>query len=72
MQSLELRGPKSLKCCALLDKPARRRHAEISVDYIGFTIADEFVVGYGLDYNDHYRNLPDIVTLRPQVVAAES
>jgi hypoxanthine phosphoribosyltransferase len=60
LQSLELREPKSLKCCVLLDKPARRRHAEISVDYIGFEIADEFVVGYGLDFDQRYRNLTSI------------
>ena len=60
LHSLELRQPKSLKCCALLDKPARRRHAEISVDYIGFAIADEFIVGYGLDFDQRYRNLKSI------------
>ena len=60
LHSLELRQPKSLKCCVLLDKPARRRHGDFSVDYIGFAIADEFVVGYGLDFDQRYRNLTSI------------
>ncbi|MCL1983299.1 MAG: hypoxanthine phosphoribosyltransferase [Clostridiales bacterium] len=55
-------GPKSLRICALLDKPAGRR-AEIDVDYVGFTVDDRFIVGYGLDYNQRYRNLPYITCL---------
>lgn len=51
--------PRSFKIAVLLDKPARRIQP-IAVDYLGFTIPDEFVVGYGLDYAEHYRNLPDI------------
>jgi hypoxanthine phosphoribosyltransferase len=51
--------PKSLKIAALLDKPSRRKQP-IEGDYIGFRIPDEFVVGYGLDYAERYRNLPDI------------
>ena len=47
------------------DRPAARRHP---VDYVGFEIPDEFVVGYGLDYNNYYRNLPDIVTLKPEAI----
>ena len=54
------RGPKSLKVAALLSKPSRRL-VEVHVDYVGFAIDDEFVVGYGLDYNEKYRNLKDIV-----------
>jgi len=54
------RGPRSLKVASLLSKPARRL-VEVDVDYVGFTIEDEFVVGYGLDYNERYRNLKDIV-----------
>ena len=54
------RGPRSLKVATLLSKPARRL-VEVHVDYVGFTIEDEFVVGYGLDYNERYRNLKDIV-----------
>jgi len=57
---LRARGPRSLKVAALLSKPSRRL-VEIPVDYVGFTIEDHFVVGYGLDYNEKYRNLPDIV-----------
>lgn len=57
---LRARGPRSLKVAALLSKPSRRL-VEVTVDYIGFTIEDHFVVGYGLDYNERYRNLRDIV-----------
>lgn len=53
------RGPKSLKLCTLLDKPDRRV-TDVDVTYTGFTIPDEFVVGYGLDYDQKYRNLPYI------------
>ena len=52
----------------LLDKPERRR-VELQADYIGFTIPDEFVVGYGLDYAEHYRNLPDVCILSPKMYA---
>ncbi len=54
---LQERKPKVLKVCTLLDKPDRRE-VEVNVDYNGFNIPDEFVVGYGLDYDQHYRNLP--------------
>jgi hypoxanthine phosphoribosyltransferase len=57
---LKARGPRTLKIAALLSKPSRRL-VEIPVDYTGFTIDDHFVVGYGLDYNEKYRNLKDIV-----------
>jgi hypoxanthine phosphoribosyltransferase len=57
---LGARGPRSLKVVTLLSKPARRL-VNVHVDYVGFTIEDEFVVGYGLDYNERYRNLKDIV-----------
>jgi hypoxanthine phosphoribosyltransferase len=60
MNVLRARGPRSLKIAALLSKPSRRL-VEIPVDYVGFTIDDHFVVGYGLDYNEKYRNLKDIV-----------
>ena len=62
-QNLQARGLRSLKIVALLNKPARRE-IEVPVDYIGFDIPDEFVVGYGLDYDQRYRNLPDICVLR--------
>jgi hypoxanthine phosphoribosyltransferase len=54
---LQLREPKSLAICTLLDKPSRRE-AEVAVEYIGFSIPDEFVVGYGIDYAQRYRHLP--------------
>lgn len=60
LSSLRRRQPRSLKCCTLLDKPARRRNRDLTVDYVGFAIADEFVVGYGLDFNQQYRNLTSI------------
>ncbi|MFQ5777278.1 MAG: hypoxanthine phosphoribosyltransferase [Terriglobia bacterium] len=59
---LQSRKPKSLRIAALLDKPARRVK-EVPVDYIGFKIPDEFVVGYGLDYGEKYRDLPDVCVL---------
>ena len=60
--------PASLKICTLLDKPARRKPGiTLQADYTGFTIPNEFVVGYGLDYNEHYRNLPYIGVLKPEV-----
>ena len=63
-----LRGkkPASLRICTLLDKPARRL-VEIDVDYTGFTIPDQFVVGYGLDYGEIYRNLRFVGVLKPEV-----
>ena len=63
-----LRGkaPASLRICTLLDKPARRL-VEIQVDYTGFTIPDQFVVGYGLDYSELYRNLRYVGVLKPEV-----
>ncbi|MBU5306796.1 hypoxanthine phosphoribosyltransferase [Clostridioides mangenotii] len=57
--TLETRKPKSLKLCTLLDKPERRT-ADIHVDYVGFVIDDKFIVGYGIDYDEKYRNLPHI------------
>lgn len=59
LDNLKHRNPKSLKLCALLDKP-ERRVSEVEVDYKGFQIPDEFVVGYGMDYDQKYRNLPYI------------
>ncbi len=59
---LRQKGAASVKLCALLSKPARRQ-VEVSVDYLGFTIPDAFVVGYGLDFDQRYRNLPDICVL---------
>ncbi len=63
-ENLRARRPGSLKICALLDKPSRRL-VEIKPDYSGFEIPDRFVVGYGLDHSDRYRNLPYIAALKP-------
>ncbi len=62
---LAFRNPKTLRICALLDKPSRRIEP-IDIDYLGFTIEDKFVVGYGLDYDDYYRNLPYVGLLSPE------
>ncbi len=66
LDSLSARNPASLKLCSLLDKPSRRK-VEVNIDYLGFEIEDEFVVGYGLDYASRYRNLPYIGILKPEV-----
>lgn len=69
-RTLELRSPKTLKICTLLDKPDRRLpEVTLQPDYVGFKIPDKFVVGYGLDYNQRYRTLPDIGVLKPEVYA---
>ena len=65
------RGAKSLRIAALLDKPARRKVKDLKVDYMCFDIPDAFVVGYGLDYNQTYRNLPDIGVLSPRIYEKE-
>ena len=67
---LSTRGASSIKIATLLDKPERRR-VDLKADYFCFTIPDEFVVGYGLDYAEKYRNLPDIGVLAPRVYGAE-
>lgn len=64
------RNPKSIKICALLDKPARRK-TQVKADYIGKVIDDDFVVGYGLDYDEKYRNLPYIGVLKSSVPTRE-
>jgi hypoxanthine phosphoribosyltransferase len=61
---LQVRGPRSLKVATLLDKPANRE-VEVAVDYVGFTIPDAFVVGYGLDLGELYRNLPYVAVYSP-------
>ncbi|MBQ3562663.1 MAG: hypoxanthine phosphoribosyltransferase [Clostridia bacterium] len=63
---LELRKPKSLKICTFFDKPERRT-ANISADYVGAVIPDAFIVGYGLDYAEKYRNLPYVGVIKPEV-----
>jgi len=66
LENLKSRRPKSIRICTLLDKPERRK-VDISVDYIGFDIPDEFIVGYGIDYAEKYRNLPFIASLKKEV-----
>lgn len=61
IESLNNKEPNSIKVCTMLDKPSRRK-VEISPDFVGFTIPDVFIVGYGLNYGDHYRNIPYIFT----------
>ena len=63
---LEGRAPASISLVTLLDKPARRR-ADVRADYVGFISEDAFVVGYGLDYAEQYRNLPYIGVLKPEI-----
>lgn len=63
---LQERGPASLRIVALLDKP-ERREVQTQVDWVGFSIPNDFVVGYGLDYNEIYRNLPYIGVLKPDI-----
>ena len=69
--TLNHRGAASIRIVTLLDKPARRRVKDLKVDYSCFNIPDEFVVGYGLDYDQVYRNLPDIGVLSPKVYEKE-
>jgi len=67
-RNLLARAPASLRICTLLNKPSRRA-VEVPVDYVGFNIPDEFVVGYGLDFGELYRNLPFIAVLKPEIFA---
>ena len=68
VKHLLAKEPASLKICTLLDKPERRRPGiTLQADYVGFTIPNAFVVGYGLDYNEKYRNLPYIGILKPEI-----
>ena len=66
MRNLESRGPASIQVMTLLTKPSRRR-VDLPIRYVGFEVPDVFVVGYGLDYDERYRNLPCIGTLHPRV-----
>ena len=63
---LSNRGAKSVKICTLLDKPSRREKA-VQVAYVGFTMPDEFIIGYGIDYTENYRNLPYVASLKRSV-----
>jgi len=66
LENLRVRQPASLRVCTLLSKPSRRE-IELPIDYLGFEIPNEFVIGYGLDYAENYRNLPFIGVLKPEV-----
>lgn len=66
---LTAKGAKSIKVCALFDKPCRRK-IDMTADYYGFTIGDEFIVGYGLDFDEDYRNLPYVGVLKPELYNA--
>jgi len=65
MDYLSRKKPASLKLCALTDKPSRRQ-VPVTIDYLGFTVPDKFLVGYGLDYDERFRNLPDICVLEDE------
>jgi hypoxanthine phosphoribosyltransferase len=66
VENLKARGPKSVEICTILDKPDRRV-AKIDIKYTGFQVPDEFVVGYGLDYAEKYRNLPYVAALKEEI-----
>jgi hypoxanthine phosphoribosyltransferase len=66
IENLKARGPESVEICTILDKPDRRT-ANINIKYTGFQVPDEFVVGYGLDYAEKYRNLPYVAVLKEEV-----
>ena len=70
MKILKARGAASIRLCTLLSKPERRK-VDVPIDYLGFEIPDAFVVGYGLDYAEKYRNLPYIGILKPSVYGGE-
>ena len=64
---LKSRGARDIAICTLLNKPERRKAKDLKVEYIGFEVPDEFVVGYGLDFDEKYRNLPYVGVLKPEV-----
>jgi len=66
-EMLMLRNPNSLKICTFLDKPERRVVKDMVADYVGATVPDEFIVGYGLDYSENYRNLPYVGVLKRSI-----
>ena len=68
---LKMRNPNSVRICTILSKPSRRMADDIEPDYCGFEVPDEFVVGYGLDYDEKYRNLPYVGVLKPEVYSGE-
>jgi len=71
IKMLETRDPASIKICTLLDKPDRRTEKKVEVDWNGFEIPNKFVVGYGLDYDEKYRNIPHIFVPKPELYQSE-
>lgn len=71
MEYFKGRGASSVEIVCLLDKPARRKK-DLPVRYVGFTIGDEFIIGYGIDYAEHYRNLPYVASLKEEVYRSKS
>ena len=70
IENLRTRDPASIKICTMLDKPARRV-LDIPIDYVGFIIPDKFVIGYGLDFGEIYRNLPYVGVLKPELYSQQ-
>lgn len=70
IENLRTRDPASIKICTLLNKPARRV-LNIPIDYVGFVIPDKFVIGYGLDFGEIYRNLPYVGVLKPELYSQQ-
>jgi len=70
LKNLSARNPASIRLCTFLDKPERRR-VDIHADYVGASVPDEFIVGYGLDYAEKYRNLPYVGVLKPEIYLSE-
>jgi hypoxanthine phosphoribosyltransferase len=70
LENLHTRDAESIAVAALLDKPSRRR-VKVELDYVGFQVPDQFVVGYGLDFAQRYRNLPYVAVLKPEVYAKQ-
>ncbi len=70
IERIASQSPTSVRTCVLVKKLCSDRPVEVKADFVGFEIEPEFVVGYGLDYDDMYRNLPDICVLRPEIVAS--
>lgn len=70
LKNLSARNPSSIRLCTLLDKPERRR-VEVKADYIGASVPDKFIVGYGLDYDEKYRNIPFVGVLKPEIYTHE-
>lgn len=70
LKNLSARNPASIRLCTFLDKPERRR-VEVKADYIGASVPDKFIVGYGLDYDEKYRNIPFVGVLKPEIYTNE-